>query len=70
MLKVLIAYCDNNAPSQFICINSAYLSKFPHRTNSSGSVVVCPMAIYMAGSINCSCRSNYCTENYTSLRMP
>ena len=29
-VRVLITQCDNNNPSQFICINSAYLNKLQH----------------------------------------
>jgi hypothetical protein len=60
--KVLITRCDNNNPSQFVCINSAYLADFSNMSRTNGSVV-CPQYL-LAGTISCECASNYCTENY------
>jgi hypothetical protein len=62
-VKVLIAQCDNNNPSQFICINSAHLGEFSNMTKNNGSVA-CPQYM-LAGTISCSCTFNYCTESYT-----
>lgn len=60
-VRVLITQCDNNNPSQFICINSAYLNKFNNMTKNGS--VICPQYM-LAGVISCACASNYCTENY------
>jgi hypothetical protein len=60
--KVQVSPCNNNEPSQFICINSAYAGKLANST--SGSASVCPQYL-LAGVISCRCTSNYCTEVYT-----
>jgi hypothetical protein len=63
---VLAATCDNNIPSQHICINSKYYGAFESEHNSTfqNSTHVCPL-YFMNSNITCSCAENYCTENYS-----
>lgn len=62
--KLLVSKCDNNLPSQFICINNKYYGQYLNLTNGENKTgYVCPLFL-VAGNIGCSCISSYCTETY------
>lgn len=59
--KEQISSCDNNVPSQFICVNQQYAVIVSSQYNSLYSTpVACPQ-FFMAGNISCSIVDNYCT---------
>ncbi len=70
-VRVLISNCDNNNPSQFLCINGAYKSSYEqqHADLSFNESGFCPEYI-LAGYISCAMQSNYCVvtrnSNFTS----
>ncbi|MCL5440735.1 MAG: hypothetical protein M1448_02540 [Candidatus Marsarchaeota archaeon] len=63
--KLLLSRCDNNLPSQFICINGKYYGQYLNLTKGENKTgYLCPMFLVM-GNIGCSCISSYCTETYS-----
>ncbi len=58
--KQLISPCDNNEPSQFICVNQNYATQVSAQHSSIySSREICPM-FYMVGSVTCGLDNNYC----------
>lgn len=56
----LIDGCDNNEPSQFICVNQNYSSQIStQRMNIYSSSEVCP-DFMLAGTLSCALQGNYC----------
>lgn|GEM_PF-2168875 len=62
-IKALISVCDNNNPSQFVCLNSAAYNQtyLPHEQNKANSngVVACPDYLE-AGEVACASQNGYC----------
>lgn len=59
-LLVQITPCNNNNPSQFVCINSAYYQSYLNQTQRIVKPgVVCPM-YEIQGTISCGFESGYC----------
>lgn len=65
----LITPCDNNVPSQFVCINSAYSEIYTTQSNqiysnfSSGGHA-CPLFL-LAGLVSCGTQDGYCVVRDT-----
>lgn len=59
--RELITSCDNNAPDQFICVNSAYASEISKQYSSiySSHAYVCPQYI-LEGTVACTSYQDYC----------
>jgi hypothetical protein len=64
---VPVSYCNNNMPSQFACIGSAYSGSYLTSYNSgkSGQMAICPM-FFMSGHSSCECLQGYCVLVYSS----
>ncbi len=62
-----ISYCNNNEPSQFVCINSRYSGKFTAQRSKiySNKSRACPLFV-LAGNISCTAENYYCavTDTY------
>jgi hypothetical protein len=56
-----ISFCDNNEPSQFVCVNQAYSSNVSAQYHKiySGRAEACPEFV-LAGKISCAVSGNYC----------
>ena len=68
--KLLIVYCDNNVPSQFICVNQKYSALVLSQYNQTHQVrQACPMFL-MAGTVSCGVSDNYCvvTESLSNTK--
>ena len=58
--KQLISACDNNVPSQFICINGLYSENVSSQYQRIYTTPqACPMFL-MVGNLSCGIASNYC----------
>jgi hypothetical protein len=69
-LLVLISPCDNNNPSQFVCINSAYNEIYAQQhANLSRNGGACP-DYELAGSVSCTSSSNYCEVTRSAFGSP
>lgn len=60
-VRALIDKCDNNNPSQFVCLNSsAYNQSYLPQKNASNSTgYACPQ-YFLAGVVGCATQNNYC----------
>lgn len=62
----LIAYCNNNVPTQFICVNSAHAFYVAAQYNQTHSVhQACPQ-YFEAGTLGCAVQGNYCVVTSTN----
>jgi hypothetical protein len=58
--RELISSCDNNVPSQFICVNQRYAGVVSSQYKTIYSKpTACPQFL-MAGNVSCGLVSNYC----------
>lgn len=67
--KVLISSCDNNVPSQFLCVGAYYADEVTQEAQGADANKphVCPMFVE-AGSIACGVSAGYCVV--TDSRQP
>lgn len=67
--KVLVASCNNNLPSQSVCINPSYYDQYLQQYNAKygNHTYACP-AYVMAGNVSCSCdlATDSCVESYSA----
>lgn len=65
----LTTFCDNNEPSQFVCVNTAYSSNVSAQYQKiySGKGQACPQFL-LAGRLSCAVSGGYCTvaDNLTT----
>jgi hypothetical protein len=62
--RQLISWCDNNVPSQFICVNQQSVGVVSSQYKSAHSTpTACPDFI-LAGSVSCGLVNNYCVVTY------
>ncbi len=65
-IRELITQCDNNEPSQFICINSAYSGPVGQQYKKAHAIAVaCPM-FYISGTVYCGIQGNYCVVMHSA----
>ncbi len=58
--RELISACDNNVPSQFVCVNAQYASQVQLQYQSIyANPEVCPQFL-MAGTVSCGIAQDYC----------
>ncbi len=58
--RQLISYCDNNVPSQFVCVNQRYSALVSSQYNlTHKNLQACPMFL-MAGTVSCGVQDGYC----------
>lgn len=57
----LISQCDNNVPSQFICVNSVYSAQVRSQYAAlyNGKSHICPMYVAF-GNVSCGLEQGYC----------
>jgi len=64
-----VTFCDNNEPSQFVCVNQAYASNVnaQYKLIYAGRGQACPEFV-LAGHISCTISAGYCavTDNKTT----
>ena len=64
-----ISFCNNNEPSQFVCVNQAYASNVnaQYKLIYAGRGQACPEFV-LAGHISCTISAGYCavTDNKTT----
>lgn len=60
------SYCNNNLPSQYACVDSAYANAYLSLYNSgkANQTAICPM-FFLAGSPGCECLHGYCALTYS-----